>query len=197
MRVAALHVAHEVRDGVGGGGFEDPVAMVVEEAPAVDGDLVEGGVFADEVEGFGGVLGVAVDPLALVAALGDGVELLGAEVTIGSHGVTRARRWPKSGGCRFNDLAGRLPWIVSNRDEVKVSKWDDVPIWSPAEVTDTSGLYEARCLPHRCVICRTDSSFRCRQHVNSREGTVALLQREIIQMGWQLLPGTAPVQLDV
>ena len=44
--------------------------MVVEEAPAVDGDLVEGGVFADEVEGFGEVLGVAVDPLALVAARG-------------------------------------------------------------------------------------------------------------------------------
>ena len=59
-----MHVAHEVRDGVGGGGFEDPVAVVVEQAPAVDGDLVEGGVFADEVEGFGEVLGVAVDPLA-------------------------------------------------------------------------------------------------------------------------------------
>ena len=40
------------------------MAVVVEEAPAVDGDLVEGGVFADEVEGFGEVLGVAVDPLA-------------------------------------------------------------------------------------------------------------------------------------
>ena len=52
----------------------------------MDGDLVEGGVFADEVEGFGEVLGVAVDPLALVAALGDGVELLGAEVALGSHG---------------------------------------------------------------------------------------------------------------
>ena len=86
VRVTALHVAHEVRDGVGGAGFEDPMAMVVEEAPAVDGDLVEGGVFADEVEGFGEVLGVAVNPLALVAALGDGVELLGAEVAQGSHG---------------------------------------------------------------------------------------------------------------
>ena len=91
VRVAALHVAHEVRDGVGGGGLEDPVAMVVEEAPAVDGDLVEGGVFADEVEGFGKALGVAVNPSALVAALGDGVELLGAEVAFGSHGVAEAR----------------------------------------------------------------------------------------------------------
>ena len=66
--------------------FEDPMAVVAEQAPAVDGDLVEGGVFADEVEGFGEVLGGAVDPLALVAALGDGVELLGAEVALGSHG---------------------------------------------------------------------------------------------------------------
>ena len=59
-----MHVAHEVGDGVGGGGFEDPVAVVVQQAPAVDGDLVEGGVFADKVEGFGEVLGVAIDPLA-------------------------------------------------------------------------------------------------------------------------------------
>ena len=45
------------------------MAVIVEQAPAVDGDLVEGGVFADEVEGFGEILGVAVNPLALVAAL--------------------------------------------------------------------------------------------------------------------------------
>ena len=57
--------------------------MVVEQAPAVNGDLVQGGVFADEVEGFGEVLGVAVDPLALVAALGDGVELLGRKSRLG------------------------------------------------------------------------------------------------------------------
>ena len=60
---------------------------------------------ADEVEGFGEVLGVAVDPLALVTALGDGVELLGAEVTLGSHESVKACRWPNVGGRRFNDLA--------------------------------------------------------------------------------------------
>ena len=37
--------------------------------------------------------------------LGDGVELLGAEVTLGSHGSTKARRSPNVGGRRFNDLA--------------------------------------------------------------------------------------------
>ena len=44
--------------------FEDPVAVVVEEAPAVDGDLVEGGVFAGEV------LGVAVYPFGLGCRVG-------------------------------------------------------------------------------------------------------------------------------
>ena len=33
------------------------------------------------------ILSVAVDPLALVAALGDGVKLLGTEVTRKSHAV--------------------------------------------------------------------------------------------------------------
>ena len=94
------------------------MAVIVEQAPAVDSDLVLGGVLADEVEGFGEVFGIAVNPLALVAALGDGVELLGAEVALGSHGVSRARRWPNVSGRRFNDLGGWHPWLVSNWDEV-------------------------------------------------------------------------------
>ena len=42
-----------------------------------NGDLVAGGIAEHELEGFFKVLGVAIDPLAVVAALGDGVELWG------------------------------------------------------------------------------------------------------------------------
>ena len=55
-----------------------------------DGDLTrlapQGRATADEGGGQLKVLGIAVDPLAAVAALGDGVELFGAEVTRFSHG---------------------------------------------------------------------------------------------------------------
>ena len=83
----------------------------------MDGDLVEGGVFAGEVEGFGEVLGVAVDPLALVAALGDGVELFGAEVTQGSHGDTRSRR--ARTGFNFDIAQGGGPMGVVRTHEKK------------------------------------------------------------------------------
>ena len=49
--------------------------------------IVELGVFAHVNEGLLEVLGVAVDPLALIAALGDGVELFRTEVTRKSHAV--------------------------------------------------------------------------------------------------------------
>ena len=63
------------------------MAMVMEEAPAMNPHIVELGVFAHVNEGLLEVLGVAVDPLALVAALGDGVELFRTEVTRKSHAV--------------------------------------------------------------------------------------------------------------
>jgi hypothetical protein len=71
--------------------FEDPMAVVVEQAEAVDADTVHSGVFAHEGEGLLEVIGIAVDPLAAVAALGDGVELFGAEVARFSHGRDEAR----------------------------------------------------------------------------------------------------------
>ena len=48
---------------------------------------VERGVLAHVGEGLLKVLGVAVDPLALVAALGDGVDLFRTEITRKSHAV--------------------------------------------------------------------------------------------------------------
>ena len=87
MRIAALHVAHDVGNGVRSAGLEDPMAMVVEEAPAVNPDVVELGVLAHIGKGLLKVLSVAVDPLALVAALGDGIELFRTEVTRKSHAV--------------------------------------------------------------------------------------------------------------
>ena len=53
--------------------------------------IVELGVFAHVNEGLLEVLGVAVDPLTLVTALGDGVELFRTEVTRESHGIGYAR----------------------------------------------------------------------------------------------------------
>ena len=87
MRIAALHVAHDVGDGIRRTGFEDPMAMVVEEAPAMNPHAVKLGVLAHVSEGLLKVLGVAVDPLALVTALGDGIELFRTEVTRKSHAV--------------------------------------------------------------------------------------------------------------
>ena len=55
---------------------------------------VERGVFAHVSEGLLKILSVAVDPLTLVAALGDGVELLRTEITRKSHAVKQARCVP-------------------------------------------------------------------------------------------------------
>ena len=87
MRVAALHVAHNIGDGIRRAGFKDPMSVVMEEAPAMNPHIVEFGVFPHVNEGLLEVLGVAVDPLTLVAALGDGVELFRTEVTRKSHAV--------------------------------------------------------------------------------------------------------------
>ena len=87
VRIAALHVAHDIGNGIRRTGFKDPMAVVMEEAPAVNLHAVERGVFAHVEERLLKVLIVAVDPLALVAALGDGVKLLGTEVTRKSHAV--------------------------------------------------------------------------------------------------------------
>ena len=75
VRIAALHVAHDVGDGVRRTGFKDPMAVVMKEAPAVNPHAVERGVFAHVDERLLKILRVAVDPLALIAALGDGVKL--------------------------------------------------------------------------------------------------------------------------
>ena len=87
MRIAALHVAHDVGDGVRSAGLKDPMAVVVEKAPAVNPHAVERGVLTHVGERLLKVFRVAVDPLALIAALGDGVKLLGTEVTRKSHAV--------------------------------------------------------------------------------------------------------------
>ena len=87
MRIAALHVAHNVGNGIRRTGFKDPMAVVMEEAPAVNLHAVEGGVLAHVDERLLKILSVAVDPLTLIAALGDGVKLLGTEVTRKSHAV--------------------------------------------------------------------------------------------------------------
>ena len=57
----------------------------------MDLHIVKLGVFAHVREGLLKVLGVAVDPLALVATLGDGVELFRTEITRESHAVDWAR----------------------------------------------------------------------------------------------------------
>ena len=87
VRIAALHVAHDVGNRIRRAGFKDPMSVVMEEAPAMNPHIVEFGVFAHVNEGLLEVLGVAVDPLTLVAALGDGVELFRTEVTRKSHAV--------------------------------------------------------------------------------------------------------------
>ena len=61
--------------------------VVMKEAPAVNLHAVEGGVLVHVDERLLKVLSVTVDPLALVAALGDGVKLLRTEVTRKSHAV--------------------------------------------------------------------------------------------------------------
>ena len=95
VRITALHIAHHVGNGSRRAGLENPMAMVVEEAPAMNPHTVELGVFAHISEGLLKVLGVAEDPLALVAALGDGVELFRTEVTRESHVVDKARWVPR------------------------------------------------------------------------------------------------------
>ena len=87
VRVAALHVAHHVGNGSRRAGLENPMAMVVEKAPAMNPHAMERGVFAHVSEGLLKVLGVAVDPLALVATLGDGVKLFRTEITRESHAL--------------------------------------------------------------------------------------------------------------
>ena len=57
----------------------------MKEAPAVNLHAVERGVFTHVSKSLLKVFSVAVDPLALIAALGDGVKLLGTEVTRKSH----------------------------------------------------------------------------------------------------------------
>ena len=98
MRIAALHVAHDAGDRVRRTGLKDPMAVIMKEAPAVNPHAVERGVLAHVGERLLKVFRVAVDPLALVAALGDGVKLLGTEVTRKSHAVTNARWVPSQGG---------------------------------------------------------------------------------------------------
>ena len=68
--------------------------MVVEKAPAMNPHAMERGVFAHVSEGLLKVLSVAVDPLTLVATLGDGVELFRTEVTRESHAGDQARWVP-------------------------------------------------------------------------------------------------------
>ena len=87
VRIAALHVAHDIGNRIRRAGFKDPMAMVVQKAPAMNPHIVELGVLAHVSEGLLEVLGVAVDPLTLVTALGDGVELFRTEVTRKSHAV--------------------------------------------------------------------------------------------------------------
>ena len=87
VRIATLHIAHHVGNGSRRAGLENPMSVVVEEAPAMNPHAVELGVFAHVNEGMLKVLGVAVDPLALVATLGDGIELFRTEITRESHAV--------------------------------------------------------------------------------------------------------------
>ena len=87
VRIATLHVAHDVGNGIRRIGLKDPMAVIMEEAPAVNPHAVECGVLTHVSKRLLKILSVAVDPLALVAALGDGVELLRTEVTRKSHAV--------------------------------------------------------------------------------------------------------------
>ena len=98
VRVAALHVAHHIRSRSRRAGLENPMAMVVKETPAMNPHIVELGVFAHVSKGLLEVLGVAVDPLALVATLGDGIKLFRTEITRKSHAVDEAR-WVPSASC--------------------------------------------------------------------------------------------------
>ena len=85
MRIADLHVAHDVGDGIRRTGFKDPMAVVMEEAPAVNPHAVERGVFTHVSKSLLKILSITVDPLTLITALGDSVELLRTEVTRKSH----------------------------------------------------------------------------------------------------------------
>ena len=87
VRVAALHVAQDIGNRIRRAGFKDPMSVVVQEAPAMNPHVVELSSLAHTSEGLLEVLGVAVDPLALIAALGDGVELCRTEITRESHAV--------------------------------------------------------------------------------------------------------------
>ena len=87
MPIAALRVTHDVGDGLRRTGFKNPMAVVMKEAPAVNLYAVKRGVLAHVGERLLEILSVTVDPLALVTALGDGVKLLGTEVTRKSHAV--------------------------------------------------------------------------------------------------------------
>ena len=87
VRITALHIAHHAGNGRRRVGLEDPMAMVVKETPAMNPRIVELGVFAHVSEGLLKVLSVAVDPLTLVATLGDGVKLVRTEITRESHAV--------------------------------------------------------------------------------------------------------------
>ena len=73
------------------------MAVIVEQAVAMHSDVVHAGVAAHEDEGVLEVFGVEVGPLALVAPLGDGVELVRAVVARRSHGFGEARGGPRCG----------------------------------------------------------------------------------------------------
>jgi hypothetical protein len=86
LRVTPLQIAHEVGDRVGRRCFEDPVGMVVEQAVAMNRDIVHFGILAYERESVLEVFGIPIDPLAAIAALGDGVELLRMIIARLAHG---------------------------------------------------------------------------------------------------------------
>ena len=73
---------------------QNPVAVVMQAAIPMDRDLVARGVAQHQLDGFGKVLVVAVDPLPVVAALGDGVKLLRPVVPLVSHGLLMASWGP-------------------------------------------------------------------------------------------------------
>ena len=95
MRVSALHIAHHIGNRLLRRSLKDPMAVVVHEAPTVNAHLVHGGVFAHVSDGLLEVFGVAMNPLAAIAALGDGVELFETEVTWFSHQRRLAPHGPK------------------------------------------------------------------------------------------------------
>ena len=61
------------------------MAVIVHQAVTIHPDLAAGGVAEHELDGLAKVLVVAVDPLPVIAPLGDGVELLGQVVALLSH----------------------------------------------------------------------------------------------------------------